>query len=79
MEHGEQNPMSKAFPVTSISREDLLHPAVGFTVNEARMVSDEQMREIARRLGKSASNQIVKSAIKIVTNAVIHYVQPNKI
>lgn len=76
MEDKEPNPMSKAFPVASISREDLMHPAIGFTMMEARMVSDEQMREIARRLGRNSSNQIVKSAIKIVADAVIHHGQP---
>lgn len=72
MEHEDNNPMSKAFPVASISREDLMHPAIGFTMMEARMVSDEQMKEIARRLGRNSSNQIVKSAIKIIADAVIH-------
>lgn len=72
MEHEEQNPMTKAFSVSSISREDLLHPAVGFSVNEAQMVSDEQMIEIARRLARNASNQIAKSSIKIITEAVIN-------
>jgi hypothetical protein len=70
MEH-ENNPMTKIFPVASISREDLMHPSIGFTMNEARMVSEEQMMEIARRLGRNASNQIVKSSIKLVADAVI--------
>ena len=72
MEHEERNPMTKTFPVASISREDLMHPAVGFTLQDARMVSDEQMMEIARRLARNASNQILKSSLRIVTEAVIH-------
>jgi len=71
MEHEEHNPMSKTFPVASISREDLMHSAVGFTFNEARMVSDEQMMEIARRLGRNSSNQILKSSIKLIAGTVI--------
>ena len=49
----EHNPMTKPFPVASITREDLMHPSIGFTMNEARMVSDEQMVEMARRLGRN--------------------------
>lgn len=68
----EQNPMTKIFPVASICREDLLHPAVGFTLQEARLVTDEQMMEIARRLGRNTSNQIVKNSIKMIANTVVN-------
>ena len=67
----ENNPMTKLFSVASISREDLMHPAIGYTMNEARMVSDEQMREIATRLSRNASNQILKSSIKLIADTVI--------
>jgi len=67
----EHNPMTKPFSVASITREDLMHPSIGFTMNEARMVSDEQMVEMARRLGRNASNQIVKNSIKLVADAVM--------
>lgn len=67
-----EEPMTKKFIVASITREDLMHPVIGFTLQEARMVSDEQMVEIARRLARNASNQIAKGSIKIVAEEIIN-------
>ncbi len=64
--------LTETFTVTSISREDLTHPVVGFTVSEASRVSDEHMRIIASKLGNNYSNQILKSSIKKATDLVIN-------
>lgn len=70
-EEDKQNPMSKEFTVTSISREDLLHPVIGFTFAEASMVTDNQMKAIASKLANVHSNQILKGSIKIAVDIVI--------
>ncbi len=64
--------LTETFTVTSISREDLTHPVVGFTVSEASSVTDEQMRIIASKLGNNYSNQILKSSIRKATDLVIN-------
>ena len=80
MEKNEEklHPMSELFPVTSICRGDLVNPVNGFTVTEASMVSDEQMKKIASTLGRDSRNQILKYSIRIVADAVIHNVKPTK-
>ncbi len=64
--------LTETFTVTSISREDLTHSVVGFTVSEASSVTDEQMRIIASKLGNNYSNQILKSSIRKATDLVIN-------
>lgn len=66
-----KNHMNEVFPITSICREDLIHPVIGLTMHEASMVTDEQMRKIASKLSSNPSNQILKSSIKIVAEDVI--------
>lgn len=66
-----EEPMTQKFPVASITREDLMHPVIGFTLQEARMVTDEQMVEVARKLGNNTSNQIPKSALKLIVNTIL--------
>jgi hypothetical protein len=68
----EVNTMNELFAVTSISREDLLHPIIGLTVSEASMVSDEQMEMIAAKLAGIHSNQILKNSIKLVAEVVLN-------
>jgi len=77
MEKNEEksHPMSELFAVTSICRGDLVHTVNGFTVTEAGMVSDEQMQAIAKKLGCDPRNQILKSSIRIVADAVIRNVK----
>ena len=70
------HPMSELFPVTSICRGDLVNHIKGFTATEASMVSDEQMKAIAMKLGSDPRNQILKSSIRIVADVVIHNVKP---
>ena len=70
--NGKYYSLTEAFTITSICREDLTHPIVGFTVEKASHVSDEQMRIIASRLAKNPSNQILKSSLKMVCESVIN-------
>ena len=71
MEESKPSPMSAAFTVTSICREDLIHPIIGFTISEARDVSDSEMKEIASKLGNYSGNQILKSSIKMVAEDIL--------
>lgn len=66
-----EEPMTKKFIVASITREDLMHPVIGLTLQQASMISDEQMMLIAGRLGNNASNQIPKSSIKLISDTIL--------
>jgi hypothetical protein len=70
--NGKYHSLTEAFTVSSICREDLTHPVIGFTVEQACRVSDEDMRLIAKKLSNNFSNQILKGSIKIVVSTVIN-------
>lgn len=66
-----QDPMNVAFPITSLCREDLINPLVGFTKEKAGKVSDEQMRRIASKLADDYCEQLFWSSLKIIAGIFI--------
>ncbi len=65
----EEKLMETMFPITSVSRADLLNKEVGFTRKQALQVSDEQMRKIASKLADDYCNQLFWSSLSIIAES----------
>jgi hypothetical protein len=65
------DPMTIAFEITSVCREDLINEEVGFTKKKAKNVSDEQMSRIASKMADDYCNQLFWSSLKIIAQDVI--------
>jgi hypothetical protein len=63
--------MEESFPITSLSREDLTHPLIGFTRKKALKVTDEQMQRIADKLADDYCEQLFWSSLQIISETVI--------
>lgn len=64
--------MKTEYPITSVCREDLLNPWVGFSKKKALKVSDEQMRRIAGKLADDYCNQLFWSSLKIIAENIVN-------
>jgi hypothetical protein len=66
------NPMDMPFPITSVCREDLINPQVGFTKKQAQSVSDEQMQRIAGKMADDYCNQLFWTSLEIIAGIVLN-------
>lgn len=67
----EQKRMTKAFSIISLSREDLIHPEIGYTIDQALRVTEAQMERITRKMADDYCEQLFWGSLRIIADSVI--------
>ncbi len=67
----EKRLLEAMFPITSLTRTDLMNKEVGFTKKQALQVSDEEMRRIAGKMADDYCGQLYWPSLKVRATLII--------